>query len=76
MPRRRMWIDTILSLVLAPSNTSSTVVLTRGIPDNDLKGMTLVRLLIQLNLLALVIDDDTGVQRLAMGIGATGQEAI
>ena len=75
--RRRRWIDTVFNgQTLAPGNTTSTIVLTEGIPDNEMKGMTLVRLIIQLNLLASIIDDDTGVQRMAIGIGLAGQEAI
>ena len=76
MPRRRQWIDTIMTHTVVPGNTSLTVVLTEGIPDNDVKGMTLVRTLIQLSLIPADLLDDTGVQRLAIGIGLAGQEAI
>ena len=41
-----------------------------------MKGMTLVRILIQLSLYPSDVLDDAGVQRLAIGIGLAGQEAI
>ena len=75
MPRRRQWIDTVMEHTIAPV-TELTVVLTTGIPDNELKGMTLVRILLQLTALPANIGDDDGVMRLSMGIGIAGQEAI
>ena len=76
MARRRMWIDTVMNHTIAAGSTALTVVLTRGISDNDLKGMTLVRVLLQLTYFPANLLDDTGVQRLAAGIGVSGQEAI
>ena len=76
MPRRRQWIDTVMNTVLVTAPTDLTVVLTTGLPDNELKGTTLVRLLIQLQLFLSDVLDDTGVQLMSMGIGLAGQEAI
>ena len=77
MPRRTLWIDTlvnspltVVSILLLSLNTNLSVT------DARLAGMTLLRTIIVLNLAYAVHDSGEGSQGIDLGIGIAQQDAF
>jgi len=76
MPRPTDWIDTIISLTLAPMGGSAIQSLMTGVAPVNMRGMTLIRTIISLSLVSQTVAGAWGVQRANLGIGVADQDAF
>ena len=76
MARRRQWIDTLQGTTLASGNTLLQFLLVSLEDPEETKGMTLIRLIISLDVRPTVPGGAAGIQRLSMGAGIVGADAI
>ncbi len=74
MARRREWQDFSFDLDIA-SGASPVIDLSR-FTDNEGKGATLVRIIVDLNIIPILFGQNAGVQQVSYGIGLTGQDAV
>ena len=71
--RKTQWVDTLVNASTANAG-QSIVTLLSGLVGNDTEGMTLTRLIINLNTSLNTWTGNYGVQRLDMAIGMVSQE--
>ena len=75
MPRQTDWVDTTIARSVA-SGAQDFFSLATGMAPINLRGATLIRTIIRLDLHSATVAGAWGVQRLQMGIGITSQEAF
>jgi len=73
-PRMTDWVDTVISLG-AGDGAQATASLLTGLAPVNLRGATVIRSIIELDLSSASVAGAWGVQRLDFGIGVADQEA-
>ncbi len=74
MPRRRQWFDFIINDTITNGRLFTQTLLTGDVDET--KGMTLVRTIVSLDVVADPLMAVSGVQRVAFGIGIASQDAL
>jgi len=75
MPRMTDWIDTVLALSIPTGGQANLSLITGAAPIN-MRGVTLIRTIINLNIISETTAGAWGIQQLDMAIGITSQEAF
>ena len=68
--RRRQWVDILVNEVTSDAEVDEAILLSQSVVPGDSKGLTLVRLIIRLDVVAdAIVEASTDIMSVSLGIG-------
>ena len=76
MPRRTFWVDNQVNILVGSGGASNNTSLLTGTPLINVRGATIVRMLLKMAIVSTTIGGAQGVQAVDVGIGIASQESM